>query len=164
MFRTTPWRASAALALSLSLVGCSNMTALSAKTPGTTLALNGIANVELPRSETLGSKATGQYVFVATGPDGKTFYGLLPLKVNGQNMAASIVLFAPALAIGGFRDAFPFYEVDVDGQVVNYKSKEGDPWGTYRPKPDEVARAKAYFDRNPPKAPASTTAPVASGS
>ena len=129
------------------LSGCSTLTQLEAATPGTTLAIRGVTRTELPRSEDLKSKATGQYQFMATAPDGKKLYGLLPLNVNGGTMAASILLFAPAMFIGGFRDVLPFYQVDVENQVLNFKRKEGDPWSHYKPLDVESARAKAYFDK-----------------
>lgn len=129
------------------LSGCSTLTQMEATTPGTTLEIHGSARIELPRSEDLKSKATGQYEFMATAPDGKKLYGLLPLNVNGGTMAMSILFFAPAMFIGGFRDVLPFYQVDVDNQVLNYKRKAGDPWSQYRPLEVESARAKAHFDR-----------------
>lgn len=128
------------------LSACSTMTRLEGATPGTTMALKGGTQTELPRSEDLQSKSTGQYEFMATGPDGKTFYGLLPLKVNGGTMAASILFFAPALFIGGFRDTFPYYQVDTEQNVLRYKVKETDEWRQYRPLDVEISRAKAHFE------------------
>jgi hypothetical protein len=127
------------------LSACSTMTSLDGATPGTKLAIKGVGRTELPRSEDLKSKATGQYEFMATGPDGKKVYGLLPLKVNGGTMAASILLFAPALFIGGFRDTFPYYQVDTEQNVLRYKVKETDEWRVYRPVDVEINRAKAHF-------------------
>ena len=98
----------AAIAIA-ALAGCSTVTRLEGTAPGTTLAIRGSDRTELPRTENLSSKATGQYEFLATTPEGKKLYGLLPLKVNGGTMAMSILFFAPALFIGGFRDVFPFY-------------------------------------------------------
>ena len=128
------------------LSGCSTVTQLEGITPGTTLAIRGIARTELPRSEDLSSKATGQYEFMATAPDGKKLYGLLPLNVSGGKMAASIIFFAPALLIGGFRDVLPFYQVDVENQVLRFKRNAGDPWLQYQPRGVESDRAKAHFD------------------
>ena len=128
------------------LSGCSTITQLEGTTPGTTLAIRGIARTELPRSEDLSSKATGQYEFMATAPDGKKFYGLLPLNVSGGKMAMSIIFFAPALLIGGFRDVLPFYQVDVENQVLRFKRNAGDPWLQYQPRGVESDRAKAHFD------------------
>ena len=128
------------------LSGCSTVTKLEGATPGTTLAIRGVARTELPRDEDLSAKASGQYEFMATAPDGKKLYGLLPLNVNGGKMAMSILFFAPALVIGGFRDVLPFYQVDVENQVLRFKRNEADPWSQYEPRAAESERAKAYFD------------------
>jgi hypothetical protein len=138
-------RVAAAAVACLVLAGCANVTRMEAASPGTTVALRGVGKLNLPREEKLGSKATGQYEFMATSPSGQTMYGLLPLKVNGGTMAASIVFFAPALAIGGFRDVFPFYQVDPEAGVVRYKVRETDEWRQYKPLAAEMARARAYF-------------------
>lgn len=128
------------------LTGCSTVTRLEGAAPGATLAIRGIARTELPRTEDLSSKATGQYEFMATNADGKKIYGLLPLSVNGGTMAMSILFFAPALFIGGFRDVFPFYQVDPEKNVVRFRKTESDAWREYQPISVESARAKQYFD------------------
>jgi hypothetical protein len=128
------------------LGGCSTVTRLEGAAPGTTLAIKGIARTDLPRTEDLASKATGQYEFMATTPAGNTVYGLLPLKVNGGTMAASILFFAPALFIGGFRDVFPFYQVDAENNILRFKLKETDEWRQYQPIVSEATRSKEYFD------------------
>lgn len=129
-----------------SLTACKTVSQLDAVTPGTTMAIRGVERTELPRTEELGSKSTGQYEFMATAPDGKKMYGLLPLHINGQTMTMSILFFAPALAIGGFRDTLPFYQVDPANNVLMFKSKEADEWRKYQPLEVETARAKAYFE------------------
>ncbi len=128
------------------LAGCSTVTRLEGTAPGATLAIKGIARTELPRTEDLSSKATGQYEFMATTADGKKLYGLLPLSVNGGTMAASILFFAPALFIGGFRDVFPFYQVDPEKNVVRFRKTEAEGWREYQPISVERDRAKEYFD------------------
>ena len=128
------------------LGGCSTVSRLEGTAPGATLAIRGIDRTELPRTEDLASKATGQYEFMATTPAGKKLYGLLPLKVNGGTMAMSIIFFAPALFIGGFRDVFPFYQVDPENNVVRFKLKETDEWRQYQPVIAEGNRSKAYFE------------------
>ena len=136
------------IAMIATLPGCRSFVTsqLDATVPGTTLTIRGVERSELPRTEDLRAKATGQYEFMATAPDGKRMYGLLPLRVNGQSMAISILFFAPGLAIGGFRDALPFYQVDPANNVLNFKIKDGDEWRQYHPLEVESARAKAYFD------------------
>jgi hypothetical protein len=147
MFSTFTFaRSIAVTAAIVVLAGCSTVTRLEGATPGTTLAIRGIARTELPRTEDLSSKATGQYQFMATAPDGKKLYGLLPLSVNGGTMTMSILFFAPALFIGGFRDVFPFYQVDAENKVLRFKKNENDDWRQYFPLAIESARAKEYFD------------------
>ena len=128
------------------LAGCSTVTRLEGAVPGTTLAIRGVERTHLPREENLSSKATGQYEFMATSPEGKKVYGLLPLKVNGGTMAMSIIFFAPALFIGGFRDVFPFYQVDAEKNSIRFKLNEKDEWRQYQPLAVEGQRAKVYFD------------------
>ena len=128
------------------LAGYSTVTRLEGASAGTTLAIRGITRTELPRTEDLSSKATGQYEFMATTPDGKKIYGLLPLNVNGSTMAMSILFFAPALFIGGFRDVFPFYQVDVENNVLRFKKKEADAWRQYQPLAVESDRSMEYFN------------------
>jgi len=126
--------------------GCAAVTRFEAATPGTTLMVRGGDRMELPRDMELGSKATGQHEFVATAPSGKSLYGILPLSVNGGKMAVSILFFAPALFIGGFRDVFPFYQMDPDAGLLRYKSGEREDWRLYQPTTAESNRAKLHFD------------------
>ncbi len=130
----------------LLLQGCSSMSRFEAATPGATLALRGVPNVDLPSELRLDSKATGQHEFKAVGATGQTLYGLLPLRVNGGRMAGSILFFAPALFIGGFRDPFPVYQVDPDAGLLRFKTADADDWHLHKPTAAEGARAKAYFD------------------
>ena len=130
----------------LLLEGCSAVTRFEAVTPGTTLTVRGGERMELPREVQLDSKATGQHEFVATAPSGKSLFGILPLSVNGGKMAVSILFFAPALFIGGFRDVFPFYQMDPDAGLLRYKSGESEDWRLYQPTPAEADRARLHFD------------------
>ena len=130
----------------VALQGCSTVTRIDGAVPGTTMALSGVGRVQLPQDKDLASKSTQQYDFMATSPSGQTLYGILPLRVNGGTMATSILFFAPALFIGGFRDVFPFYQVDPDGGVLRYKVKEAEDWRLYKPTSAETDRAKRYFD------------------
>jgi len=130
----------------IAFVGCSTVSRLEGATPGTALAIKGMDRTELPRTEKLESKATGQHEFMATTPDGKKLYGLLPLDVNGGTIVLSILFFAPALFIAGFRDAFPFYQVNPENNVIRYKLKETDEWKQYQPPAAEGNRSKASFE------------------
>lgn len=135
----------AALAL---LGGCAATTHLEGVKPGTTLALHGAAQMTLPQDRDLASKATGQYEFVATAPGGQQMYGILPLHVSGGKMAGSILFFAPALFIGGFRDVLPFYQFDPEANELHYRSSDKEEWRLYKPLNAESARAKAFFAAN----------------
>ena len=134
--------------LLFSLAGCAATTSFTSSAPGSTLILSGQDGVELPRQQKLPSRATGQHEFKVETPKGDIFYGILPLRVNGKKMAASIALFAPALFIGGFRDVFPFYEIDPEARVIRYKSKVEDEWRVYTPTNAEIERARVAFDQH----------------
>lgn len=135
------------LALAIVLIqGCAAVTRFEAASPGTTLTVRGGERMDLPKEVQLDSKATGQHEFVATAPSGKVLYGILPLSVNGGKMAVSILFFAPALFIGGFRDVFPFYQLDPDAGLLRYKSNEREDWRLYQPTSAESNRAKLHFD------------------
>lgn len=128
------------------LQACSAVTRFESVKPDTVLVVHGDNRNEVPRQLKLASKATRQYEFKATSPTGATMYGILPLSVNGGKMAASILLFAPALFIGGFRDVFPYYRFDPDAGVLHYKVKGNDEWRIYDPSIAESDRAKRHFD------------------
>lgn len=135
------------LALAIVLIqGCAAVTRFEAVSPGTTLTVRGGERMDLPKEVQLDSKATGQHEFMATAPSGKVLYGILPLSVNGGKMALSILFFAPALFIGGFRDVFPFYQLDPDAGLLRYKSGEREDWRLYQPTSAEADRAKQHFD------------------
>jgi hypothetical protein len=134
----------AAVALAC-LGGCAATTHLEAVKPGTTLALHGATQMTLPQDRDLASKATGQYEFVATAPSGQAMYGILPLHVSGGKMAGSILFFAPALFIGGFRDVMPFYQFDPDANELHYRSSDKEEWRLYKPLNAEAERAKTFF-------------------
>ena len=135
------------LALAIVLIqGCAAVTRFEAVSPGTTLMVRGGERMDLPKEVQLDSKATGQHEFVATAPSGKVLYGILPLSVNGGKMAVSILFFAPALFIGGFRDVVPFYQLDPDAGLLRYKSDGREDWRLYQPTSAESNRAKLHFD------------------
>jgi len=141
-------RGMAATAALLLASGCSTTSHLVGAQPGTSLTLHGTPQMTLPHEEDLASKATGQYEFEARTSSGQSLYGILPLHVNGGKIAASILFFAPALFIGGFRDVFPYYQFDPDAGVLRYKSREEDEWRLYKPLEIESDRAKNYFAAN----------------
>jgi hypothetical protein len=143
-----PFVIAAALLL---LQGCSTISRFETATPETTLELRGIPKANLPSDLRLDSKATGQHLFKAASATGQTLYGVLPLRVNGGRMALSIIFFAPALVLGGFRDSYAVYQVDLNAGVLRFKTAKAKDWHLYKPTDAESARAKAYFDVPEPK-------------
>lgn len=142
-----PARLAALLACVALLQGCMTTSQFTTATPGTTLTIRDASDQKaLPRTEELSSKASGQYEFMAVPPQGQPLYGILPLKVNGGKIVASILFFAPAMFIGGFRDPYIFYEVDPAAQSLRYRFTEKEDWHTYMPTQEESDRAKSYFD------------------
>jgi hypothetical protein len=129
------------------LQGCSTVAHFDGASTGVVLSLPGNEDIELPKDLKLDSKATGQHLFKARSSSGQTMYGLLPLHINGGSMTGSILLFAPALFIGGFRDAFPFYQLDPDAGLIRFKMKEEDEWRLSKPTTVESERAKTFFDK-----------------
>lgn len=127
------------------LQACSSTARFDAVQPGTRLTVGDLAPVELPHTYDLGAKATGQHEFRVETPDGKSMYGILPLKVNGGRMAVSILFFAPALAMGGFRDAYANYKFDVERGEVLFQTGEGRDWRVHRVSEQESIRARARF-------------------
>ncbi|HEY4081800.1 MAG TPA: hypothetical protein VGM81_13995 [Burkholderiaceae bacterium] len=127
------------------LAACTTPTHLGTSAPHSTLVFKGLPHTELPRDEVLDSKSTGQYEFKATSAQGATMYGILPMRVNGKTMTLSILFFAPALALGGFRDPYALYEFDPDKNQVRYKNKAGDNWVTFEPTEEQSHRAMASF-------------------
>ncbi|WP_374438017.1 hypothetical protein [Inhella sp.] len=134
-----------ALLAALALQACSSTARFETSQAGTQLTVRGLETVQLPHSFDLGAKATGQHEFQALGPDGKSMYGILPLRVNGGRMAVSILFFAPALALGGFRDAYPVYELDIEKGEIRYQADDSKHWRVHRISPAESERAKAFF-------------------
>ena len=94
------------------------------------------------RVSDLGFDQQGQ--FKVEQADGKSLYGVLPLKFNGGYLAVDILFFAPA-AFFNLREVYPYYQFDIDKGVVRYKSKATGPWLEYAPIAAESERAKAYF-------------------
>lgn len=146
-----PLRLAAVVLAAVFAQGCSTATQLVGSKPGTTLEVRDVGKVELPQARKLSSKATGQHEFRAISADGQQMYGILPMRVNGGRMATSILFFAPALFIGGFRDVFHYYQFDPDAGTVGYKSDERDEWRFYKPSAAESERARQYFETGTPQ-------------
>ncbi len=126
------------------LAACSSMTTISSTRPGTQLAVKE-KRLALPAHENMKGTSFGNYEFKAVDDGFDPFYGILPLSFKGGHLAADIILFAPG-AFFNLRAAFPFYEIDVGKGVIRYRKTEQEAWNEYRPKPEEAARARTYFE------------------
>lgn len=129
------------------LAACSSMSTITAAEKPTRLELQD-RSLNLPANAEIRGTSFGNYEFKATEPNDASvqpFYGILPLAMKGGHMAADILLFAPALFFN-LRGAFHFYEVDAGKRTIRYRDDEKDPWVEYQVKPEEEARARAYFE------------------
>ena len=135
------------LTLGVLISACSSMTTISSPKDGTALSLKD-RTVSLPYHEKMKATSFGNYVFKAVDDGAEPFYGILPLKFKGGHLAVDIIFFAPA-AFFNLREVFPFYEIDVGNGVIRYKTAPNEGWIEYRPKPEEVAHARSFFDDKP---------------
>jgi uncharacterized protein YceK len=141
-------RSFVAFVLAVLVSACSSMTTITSAKNGTTLLLKD-QTVSLPYHESMKGTSFGSYAFKAVDDSGaEPFYGILPLKFKGGHLAVDIIFFAPA-AFFNLREVFPFYEIDVGNGVIRYKTSPNEGWTEYRPKLEEVAHARSFFDAKP---------------
>ena len=126
------------------ICACSSMTTISSRKDGTTLVLND-RTVQLPYQDKMKGTSFGNYAFKAVDSGADPFYGVLPLKFKGGNLAADIIFFAPA-AFFNLREVFPFYDIDVANGVIRYRTVRSEAWIEYKPKPEEIANARSFFE------------------
>ena len=107
----------------------------------------GRSATRIPRDDKFSDTSFGNYEFRAQSNGAEPFYGVLPLRFSGARLALDILFFAPATFFN-LRSAYPFYEFDVEKQVVRYKRKASDEWRTYTPTTAEAARAEKMFPKN----------------
>ena len=143
MFYPLPHKGVAVAALLL-LSACSAVTSVSSVQPDTSITIKNGTGTSNPRTEKLSATSFGHYEFKVEQADGKSLYGVLPLKFNGGYLAVDLLVFAPA-AFFNLREVYPYYQFDIDKGVVRYKSKATGPWLEYAPIAAESERAKAYF-------------------
>jgi hypothetical protein len=135
------------VALLVCVSACSSMTTISSPHAGTTLSLKD-RNVNLPLTEKMKGTSFGNYQFRAVDAGFEPFYGVLPLRFKGGHLAADIILFAPA-AFFNLREVFPYYEIDVSQGLIRYKNTPTEGWTEYKPKPEETAHARTFFETKP---------------
>ncbi len=133
-----------AVMATLLLAACSSITTITSPHPGTTVAVRE-KHLTLPASEKLKGTSFGNYEFKAIETGFEPFYGILPLSFKGGHLAVDIIFFAPA-AFFNLREVFPFYQIDVEKNVIRYRKTEQDEWQEYHPKAEESARARVYFN------------------
>jgi hypothetical protein len=101
---------------------------------------------QVPRSESFGATTFGNYQFRAQRPGSDPMYGLLPLRLSGSDLTLDILFFAPGIFLN-LREAFAFYEFDVDKRVVRYRNSEKDGWSVYSPNDVDVAKSRSVFGK-----------------
>lgn len=126
------------------LSGCAATTTLSAVQSEANVDISTSKLTTIPRTESVPATSFGNYEFRAKAGTSQPFFGILPLKFNGGYLALDILFFTPAMFFN-LREAFPFYEFDIEKMVVKYRHKETDEWSVYTPLQAEANRAKEFF-------------------
>jgi hypothetical protein len=143
------WTRNALLACAAALLAaCSSMSTIQSPNTGTTFQLEDKALV-LPASTRVGHTTFGHYFFRVTEadqPSAPPFYGILPLALHKGRLVTGIVFTSPIMLLTNLRGAFKFYEVDARKRTIRYRDDAGDPWVEYQVKPEDDARARAWFD------------------
>ncbi|MCD9458118.1 hypothetical protein [Marinibactrum halimedae] len=134
------------LIFSFFLAGCTTTTTFETVQSDVSLRINEKASFDVSgnTSRTYATTSFGQFKFKAEKEGMEPMYGIMPLKFNGGYLTADILFFAPAMFYN-LREVFPYYQFDVEKKEVRYKKRESDGWMIYKPKPEEVEHAKAYF-------------------
>ena len=133
--------------VALLLAACASTTTITSPNPGTTLVLKDKA-LSLPASTSISTSSFGNYEFKVTeadAPDAEPFYGMLPLALKKGRMVVGILLLSPTMLLN-LRGAFRYYEIDARRHSIRYRDDEAGPWVDYQVKPEEDARARAYFE------------------
>ena len=134
----------ASAAVAVLLAGCAATTSLQSVHPRVDLSVQDKKLGTMPVNVELKTTTFGNYEFKAIRADGKSLYGILPLKFNGGYLAMNILLFAPA-SFFNLREPYPHYEFDVDQGVIKYRGAPNESWIETRPTPEEAQRARKYF-------------------
>lgn len=102
----------------------------------------------MPISASIHRTTFGKYPFKAEKEGYEPMYGVLPLNVSGTAITMDVLFFAPA-AFWTAQRAFPFYQFDLEKQVIRYKKSDGDDWKEYPITEQERAKAKSFFEVPP---------------
>lgn len=127
------------------LSGCYARTTLTTAQPASALHVKTQPPIaSTPASLKLRDTSFGGYEIKVERQGAEPFYGVLPLRLNGGQLAVDVLFFAPALFFN-LRGAFPEYEIDMDKSEIRYRVKTSQPWVAYQPTAEEQARAKRFF-------------------
>ena len=86
----------------------------------------------------------GKYPVKISKEGSETFYGILPLNVSAGVIILDALFFAPA-AFFNVQGPFPYYEFDLERNVIKYKSSSEDNWLEYNVPGPERERAKRFY-------------------
>ena len=128
----------------LLLSACSALTTLDATDRDVKLSIQEKSLGTMPVKVDLRNTSFGNYEFRATRGDGKSMYGILPLKFNGRQLALNILFFAPA-SFFNLREVYALYEFDIGKNTLRYRSSEAEAWMEMKPTPAEAERARKFF-------------------
>jgi len=98
----------------------------------------------LPISTSIGRTTFGKYPFKVEKEGCEPMYGMLPLNVSGTAITMDVLFFAPA-AFWTAQRAFPFYQFDLEKQIIRYKKGERDEWKEYPVTEQERSKAMTFF-------------------
>lgn len=79
----------------------------------------------MPISASIRRTTFGKYPFKVEKEGYEPMYGILPLNVSGAAITMDALFFAPA-AFWTAQRAFPFYQFDLEKQVIKYRKDDGD--------------------------------------
>lgn len=127
------------------LAGCTSTSSIHSAQPDVTMHIRGYEPAATPNSNSYSATSFGNYDFKATKEGHEPLYGILPMQFHPERVVLDALFFAPGLFFN-LRDTYTFYEVDLEEGVVRYKDKEQEPWLSYKPTPQEIERARQYFE------------------
>jgi len=130
--------------VAVTFAGCTVMTTISSGQPNVAISIEDKYYSTMPISDKFSMTTFGNYEFEATKPGREPFYGILPLRFNGLNLAFDILFFPPSALIN-LRQVYPYYQFEIEKRVILFKDKEEDGWQEFRPTQAETTRAQQYF-------------------
>jgi hypothetical protein len=86
----------------------------------------------------------GKYPVKISKEGSETLYGILPLHVSPGVIGLDALFLAP-LAFANVQGPFPYYEFDLQRNVIKYKDSAEDNWLEYKIPDAERERAKKFY-------------------